>query len=78
MSTLLALLAQTDFLDPGAGPDDSGGFRVSPTTFIVVFGLGFVIATFGHIIKSRTLVAIGVAMIFLATVLVPIAMHATR
>ena len=78
MLAVLDLIAQTDFLDPGAGPDDSGGFRVSPTTFIVIFGLGFLIGAFGHLVKSRTLVAIGVAMVFLATVLVPLALHATR
>jgi hypothetical protein len=70
------LLAQ--FLDPGQGPPEEGGFRVSPTVFIVMFGLGFVVATIGHVVKSRALVAIGVLMIFLATVFVPIALHATR
>ena len=78
MLTLAAdLLAQ--FPDPGGGlPDEEGRFSVSPTAFIVVFGLGFMLATIGHIVKSRTLVAIGVLMIFLATVFVPIALHATR
>jgi hypothetical protein len=75
---LLALLAQTDFLDPGGGPDQSGDFRVSPTFFVVMFGLGFLVAVMGHIVKSRTLVAAGVLMIFLSTVLVPILLHATR
>jgi hypothetical protein len=67
------LLAMSDFLDPGRGPDQSGDFRVSPTFFIVVFGLGFVLAAFGHLAKSRGLMATGVLLVFLARVLLPIA-----
>ena len=76
MLALAQVLAQ--FLDPGSGPSDEGGFRVSPTLFIVIFGLGFMIAIVGHVVKSRTLVAIGILMVFVATVFVPIALHATR
>jgi hypothetical protein len=67
------LLAMSDFLDPGAGPDQTGDFRVSPSFFIVLLGLGFVIGTFGHIVKSRTLVIAGVLLVFAATVFLPIA-----
>ena len=63
----------SDFLDPGAGPDQRGDFEISPTFFIVLLVLGFVIGTFGHLIKSRTLVAAGVTMVFAATVFIPIA-----
>ena len=67
------LYAMSDFLDPGDGPDPGGEFRVSPTFFIGLLILGFVVGTFGHIIKSRTLVAIGVTMVFAATVFLPLA-----
>jgi hypothetical protein len=67
------LLAMSEFLDPGRGPDQSGDFRVSPTFFVVVFGLGFVLAAFGHLVKSRGLTATGVLLVLLATVLLPIA-----
>jgi hypothetical protein len=67
------LLAMSDFLDPGAGPDQTGDFRVSPSFFIVLLGLGFVIGTFGHVVKSRTLVIAGVLLVFAATVFLPIA-----
>ena len=67
------LFAMSDFLDPGDGPDPGGEFRVSPTFFIGLLILGFVVGTFGHIIKSRTLVAIGVTMVFAATVFLPLA-----
>jgi Flp pilus assembly protein TadB len=73
---LLTFLA--DFIDPNAGPDQSGDFRVSPTFFIIVFGLGFAIGTIGHLAKSRVLVAAGVALIFIATILLPIGLKATR
>jgi hypothetical protein len=63
----------SEFLDPGRGPDQSGDFRVSPTFFIVLFALGFVLAAFGHLVKSRGLMVAGVLLVFLATVLLPIA-----
>jgi hypothetical protein len=62
----------SDFLDPGAGPDQSGEFRVSPSFFVVVLLLGFVIGTFGHVVKSRTLVALGIGLVFSATVALPV------
>ena len=66
------LLAMSDFLDPGSGPDQSGDFRVSPSFFVVVLLLGFVIGTFGHVVKSRTLVALGIGLVFSATVALPV------
>lgn len=69
-AALAALLA--DFL-PGSGPGQSGDFRVSPTFFIVLLGLGFLIGTIGHIVKSRVLQAAGVLLVLAATVFLPIA-----
>lgn len=69
------LLAMSDFLDPGSGPDQSGDFEISPSFFLIVLALGFVIGTFGHIVKSRTLVAAGVILVFAATVFIPIALN---
>jgi hypothetical protein len=67
------LLAMSDFLDPGAGPDQRGDFEISPSFFIVLLVLGFAIGTLGHLIKSRTLVAAGVILVLAATVFIPIA-----
>jgi hypothetical protein len=53
-------------------PSQSGRFSVSPTIFVIVFGLGFGVAVLGHLFRSRTMVALGIAMIFLSTVFVPI------
>ena len=67
------VLAMSDFLNPDDGPDPSGEFRVSPTFLVVLLGLGFLIGTVGHIIKSRTLQIAGVLLIFAATIFLPIA-----
>jgi hypothetical protein len=60
------LLAQSDL------PSPSGDFRVSPGFFVAVFGIGFLLGILGHIVQSRTMVACGVTLIFLTTVLLPI------
>jgi Flp pilus assembly protein TadB len=66
------------FLSPDDGPGQSGDFQVSPRFFLVLLGLGFLIGTLGHIVKSRTLVAAGVLLIFAATVFLPIAYTLSR
>jgi hypothetical protein len=76
LSPLLLVLA--DFLDPNQGPQQTGDFRVSPGFLVGLLGIGFLIGVVGHIVKSRTVVAIGVTMIFLATLFIPIALNATR
>ncbi|HEU0023544.1 MAG TPA: hypothetical protein VFQ12_02860 [Thermoleophilaceae bacterium] len=76
MAATLLVIAQ--FLDPGRGPEQRGDFRVSPTIFLALAIGGFVIGTLGHLIRSRTLQAIGVAMIFLATLVIPVAIGVTR
>lgn len=71
MWTLAAVLAQLS----GGGkdlPPQSGDFSTSPTPFILVFGIGFVLAVLGHVFRSRTVVAVGVALVLLSTLVVPI------
>jgi len=58
---------------PDDGPGQSGDFRVSPTFFVALLGLGFLIGTLGHIVKSRTLVTAGILLIFAATIFLPLA-----
>jgi hypothetical protein len=67
-----AILAQNEL------PSPRGGFEVSPTFVIVLFGMGFAIGTLGHLFRSRTLVAAGVILVLLATVLIPVYLQATR
>jgi hypothetical protein len=67
------ILAMSDFLDPSSGPDQSGDFRVSPSFYLVLLGFGFVIGVLGHIVRSKTMVGAGIALVFAATVALPIA-----
>ena len=64
MLELAAPLA--DFLPKSIGP------------YVSLMIAGFLIGTFGHLAKSRWLVAIGVLIIFLATVGFPLARIATE
>ena len=75
LAALVPVLAQ--FL-PDDGPGQSGDFEVSPTFFLVLLGLGFLIGIVGHIVKSRTLVASGILLIFAATIFLPIAYTVSR
>jgi hypothetical protein len=55
---------------------DTGPFNdLSPRTYIALLGIGFIVGTIGHIVKSKVLVAAGILMIFLATVLLPLTSH---
>ncbi|HLM28160.1 MAG TPA: hypothetical protein VK304_14450 [Thermoleophilaceae bacterium] len=76
VAALVLVLAQ--FLTPDDGPGQSGDFQVSPRFFLVLLGLGFLIGTIGHIVKSRTLVAAGVLLIFAATIFLPIVYTVSR
>jgi hypothetical protein len=58
-----AMLAQLpDLQAPG-----EGDFPVSPSLFFVLFGIGFVIGVLGSMVKSRTLVAAGIGVVFVST-----------
>jgi hypothetical protein len=49
--------------------------QLSPRAYIALMGLGFIVGTAGHVVKSKVLVAAGLLMIFLATVLLPLSAH---
>lgn len=40
--------------------------------YVIGMALGFLIGTFGHVIKSRTLIATGIGIIFVVAVLMPL------
>lgn len=48
---------------------------LSPRSYIALMGLGFLVGTAGHVVRSKVMVAAGVVMIFLATVLLPLTAH---
>jgi hypothetical protein len=49
---------------------------ISP--YITLMIVGFFVGTFGHMSRTRWLVGVGIAMIFLATLLLPLAVIATE
>jgi hypothetical protein len=64
MVPLLVRLAQALPDDFPSGPDD---LEQQLTLFFLLFAVGFLLATLGHLFKSRTMVGIGVALVFLST-----------
>jgi hypothetical protein len=50
-------------------------FEPDPLPFIALMGIGFVIGVAGHIYKSRTAIAAGIGMIFVATILLPLGLY---
>jgi hypothetical protein len=56
----------------------SDSFRTSPTPFIVLMLGGFAVGVFGYLAGSRFIVGIGVAMIFLSTLLIPLVLSVYR
>jgi hypothetical protein len=66
LSEVSVLLAQSD------------SFRTSPDPFIALMIGGFAVGVFGYLAGSRVLVGVGVAMIFFATLLIPLALNISR
>ena len=52
-------------------------FSPSPVPFVVLMALGFVVGVTGHVYRSRPMVATGIGLIFVATLLLPLAVYAT-
>ena len=48
------------------------------TPYLLLMLAGFVVGTAGHLYKSKLTVGIGIAMIFCATLLLPLALIATE
>jgi hypothetical protein len=53
-------------------------FDPQPGPFIAVMALGFLIGTLGHVYKSKTMIATGIGMVFLATLGLPLALYALQ
>jgi hypothetical protein len=52
-----------------------GAFDPSPVPFIVLMAAGFLIGTIGHVYKSKTLIATGIGLIFMATLGLPLGLY---
>jgi hypothetical protein len=53
-------------------------FRTSPNPFIGLLLAGFAIGVFGYLYGSRAIVGVGVGLVFLATLLIPLALSVYR
>jgi hypothetical protein len=58
--------------------DPSPSFGASPTPYIVLMMFGFCVGVAGHIVRSRTTVAVGIGMVFLATFLLPLGTYVLK
>jgi hypothetical protein len=50
-------------------------FDPSPVPFVVLMAAGFVIGAIGHLYSSKTLIATGIGLIFLATLGIPLGIY---
>ncbi len=50
-------------------------FTPSPVPFILLMFAGFLVGAIGHVYKSKTAVATGIGMIFMATLLLPLGIY---
>jgi hypothetical protein len=50
-------------------------FDPDPLPFIVLMGLGFLVGVVGHVYKSNAVIATGIGMIFVATILLPLGLY---
>ena len=50
-------------------------FDPSPAPFVVLMGLGFLLGATGHVYKSKTLIATGIGLIFMATLGLPLGIY---
>jgi hypothetical protein len=58
--------------------DPSPEFGANPVPFVLMMAAGFVIAVAGHIVRARSLVALGIGLIFLATFFLPLLVNVAR
>ena len=68
----MALLAQLDLRDKGPDLTPDNAVETDPTPYLILFGVGFVIGAIGHLTRTKTLIALGVTMVFLATLILPL------
>ena len=54
---------------------ERGGFSTSPWPFIALFGAGFGIGVLGHLYGSKVLVGFGIFIVFIATLVLPLAIN---
>ena len=53
-------------------PDINPDFGTNPTPLIVLMVLGFLVGVAGHLTKTKSLIIVGIGLIFLATFILPL------
>ncbi len=53
-------------------------FSPSPVPFVVLMALGFVVGVTGHVYRSRPMIATGIGLVLIATLLLPLALYASE
>jgi hypothetical protein len=53
-------------------------FELDPVPLIVLMGLGFLVGVAGHLTKTKSLVVIGIGLIFIATFVLPLVTNVIR
>jgi len=61
-----------------AGLVPASVFPEGPGPYLALMLAGFFVGVLGHVVRSRWMVAIGIAMVFLATVALPLANLASQ
>jgi hypothetical protein len=61
--------------DPAPSPAAIGP---EPTPFLIGMLAGFVVGALGHLFRSRVMVALGVAAVFISTFLLPLVLYLSR
>jgi hypothetical protein len=56
-------------------PVPLAAFDPSPVPFVVLMAAGFVLGGVGHLYQSKTLIATGIGLIFMATLGLPLAIY---
>lgn len=58
--------------------DPHPDFGSDPRPFVFLMAFGFIMAVVGHIVRARAIVGIGIAIVFLATFLLPLATNVLK
>jgi hypothetical protein len=68
---MLGLLAPVLAAGPFV-PDRSPSFGASPTPYVTLMVVGFIVGIAGHVVRAKALVALGIGLVFLGTFLLPL------
>jgi len=58
--------------------EDSPSFGANPIPFVIMMLAGFLVGIAGHLVRSRSLVVLGIGLIALAAFLLPLAANLTQ